>query len=101
MSKDCMSLPPVGIVPIDHAFCEMINYAVRYALGRRTYAASSTANYVAYIVPQLNDLTLRVMETDIASKRDLGDSWDEEAWLRLLAIIRKERKQRKAGGANA
>lgn len=98
MSKDCASLPTWGVVPIDDHFGEIINYAVRYALGRRTYAASSTAAYVAILVPQLNDLTLRVLENDIASKRDLGDSCDEEAWHRLLTIVRKERKERKAAG---
>ena len=98
MSKDCASLPTWGVVPIDDNFGEVINYAVRYALGRRTYAAGSTAAYVERLVPQLNDITLRVLETDIASKRDLGDSCDEEAWLRLLAIIRRERKERARRG---
>jgi len=98
MSNECMSLPTWGVVPIDDHFGEIINYAVRYALGRRTYAAGSTASYVERLVPQLNDLTLRVIENDIASKRNLGDSWDEEAWFRLLAIVRKERKERQRRG---
>lgn len=98
MSKDCMSTPPVPLVPVDDAFCEMLTFAVRYSLGRRTYAAGSTAAYVERLVPQLNDITLRVLEADIASKRDLGDSCDEEAWLRLLTIIRKERKERARRG---
>lgn len=103
MSNECTSLPMRGVVLIDDNFCEAINYAVRYALGRRTYAASSMAKYVESLVPGLNDLTLRVLETDIASKRDLGDSWDEEAWSRLLTIIRKERRDRrtKAGDRRA
>lgn len=98
MSKDCASLPTWGVVPIDDNFGEVINYAVRYSLGRRTYAAGSTAAYVERLVPQLNDITLRVLETDIASKRDLGDSCDEEAWFRLLAIIRREQKERARRG---
>ena len=103
MSNECMSLPPVAVVPVDDAFGEIVNYAVRYALGRRAYAASATAQYVQGLAPHLDERTLRVIEKDIASQRDLGDSCDEEAWLRLLAVVRKELKWRdfKAGDRRA
>lgn len=94
MSRDCMSTPPVPLVPLDDAFCEMLTFAVRYSLGRRTYAAGDTARYVEKHISYLDIATLSVIERDIASGRSLGDSCDEEAWMRCLALIRKEKKRR-------
>ena len=45
-------------VPVDDMFCEMMNWAARYAIGRRTYAASDTANYILRLVDCLDDKTL-------------------------------------------
>ena len=69
----------------------MINYAVRYACGRRTYAAMSTANYVYNLADKLDTQTLSVMLRDIEEqeKISLGDEIDEKGWIRLKGRIQK------------
>lgn len=95
MSNECMSVPPVAVVPVDDDLSEMLVFAARYAIGRRTYAAADTARYIERVLKHLNSNDLRVMEIEISGARTLGDTCDEEAWLRLLALIRKELKDRK------
>lgn len=86
----------INTVEIDGLFCEIINYAVRYACGRRTYAASSTANYVCGLVDKLDTQTLSVMLRDIEEqeKISLGDEIDERAWIRLKNKIKKVLEKR-------
>ena len=81
----------INTVEIDGLFCEIINYAVRYACGRRTYAAMSTANYVYNLADKLDTQTLSVMLRDIEEqeKISLGDEIDERAWIRLKGRIQK------------
>ena len=75
----------INTVEIDGLFCEIINYAVRYACGRRTYAAMSTANYVYNLADKLDTQTLSVMLRDIEEqeKISLGDDIDARAWIKL------------------
>lgn len=86
----------INVVEIDDLFCEMMNYAVRYACGRRTYAASSTANYVYNIADKLDTQTLSVMLRDIdeQEKISLGDEIDERCWIRLSNKIKKTLEKR-------
>lgn len=86
----------INTVEIDSLFCEIINYSVRYACGRRTYAASSTANYVCGLVDKLDTQTLSVMLRDIEEqeKISLGDEIDERAWIRLKNKIKKVLEKR-------
>lgn len=86
----------INTVEIDSTFCEMMNYAVRYACGRRTYAASSTANYVCSLVDKIDTQTLSVMLRDIEEqeKISLGDQIDERCWVRLKHKLKKEIEKR-------
>lgn len=83
------------IVPIDDMFCEMMNWAARYAIGRRTYAASDTANYIYKLVDRLDDKTLNCLKNDIEEASSLGDDCDESEWLKLLDAVKEELKRRK------
>lgn len=85
-----------NVVEIDSSFCEMMNYAVRYACGRRTYAASNTANYVYNIADKIDTQTLSVMLRDIdeQGKNSLGDEIDERCWIRLRNKIKKTLENR-------
>lgn len=92
--------PAVDAVPIDGMFCEMMNWAVRYALGRRTYAASDTASYVLHLVPKLDDKTLTVIAQDIRERgENLGDECDAVWWRKLLEASIAEMVRRKDNGA--
>lgn len=66
--------------------------AVRYCLGRRTYAPGTVMGFVKTFLPALDDKTLYVMARDIAETDNLGDA---PMWAEFLAEIEKERKRRK------
>lgn len=82
-------------VLIDDDFGEMMNWAVRYALGRRTYAVGDTCRFVKSVLPFLDHKTLYVMARDIKEKadtNDLGDQCDADDWLDLMKAITKQMK---------
>ena len=82
--------PAVDVVPVDDMFCEMMNWAARYAIGRRTYAASDTANYILRLVDRLDDKTLNCLKNDIEDASSLGDDCDKKEWLKLLDAAKEE-----------
>ena len=94
-------LPAADLVPVDDMFGEMMNWAVRYALGRRTYAATDTARYIAPLVPKLSDKTLLAMREDLKPNtpwnppKNYGDPCDEVEWMRLLEAVERELQRRK------
>lgn len=89
-------------VEIDDLFCKMMNYAVRYACGRKTYAALDTANYVYNLADKLDTQTLSVMLRDIEEqeKISLGDDIDERGWIRLKGKIKKILEKRGVNNAD-
>lgn len=86
-------------VPVDDNLGEMLNYAVRYTLGRKSYAPHDVIAYCRPWLPNLSERTLWVMERDItAAARDemLGDKdIDAPAWLAFLEDVQKEIAERK------
>lgn len=85
-------------VPVDDMFCEMMNWAVRYALGRRTYAVSDTVGYVLRVLKLLDDQTIYVMLRDIEEHErigNLGHECDAAEWMNLKEAIQKEIERRK------
>lgn len=86
------------IDPSDDRFGEMLNSALRYALGRMSYIVEDTANYIRPLLPYLSDRTLWVMEKDIkkqAAMNFLGMKQDAEVWTALLADVVNELESRK------
>lgn len=82
-------------VLIDDDFGEMMNWAVRYALGRRTYAVGDTCRFVKSVLPYLDHKTLFVMARDIKEKtdlNDLGDQCDADNWVSLVEAIMEQMK---------
>lgn len=81
---------------IDDDFGEMMNWAVRYALGRRTYAVSDTCEYIKRVLPYLDDTTISVIVMDIEEYVDesspfygLGDACDVANWMSLKEAVQK------------
>ena len=71
--------------------------AVRYCLGRRTYAPETVMSFIKLFLPEMNDKTLYVMARDIAEADSLGDAEiDAPMWAEFLAEIEQERKRRKS-----
>lgn len=71
--------------------------AVRYCLGRRTYAPGTVMGFIRPLLPRLDSKTLYVMARDIAEADNLGDAEiDAPMWAEFLTEIEKERKRRKS-----
>ena len=76
----------------------VLNCAVRYAIGRRTYMPGLVIDFIAPLIPNLSNETLRCLDRDITEARwesGYGDPYvDEPAWIRLLAEVQDERIKR-------
>ena len=83
---------------IDNDFNFMMICALRYALGRRTYAVSMVCDYISDIIPFLDKESLTVMQRDIEGHDDsLEDFCDTVCWTKLRreiieAIERRDRQ---------
>ena len=83
--------------PRDDDFGAVINCAVRYALGRRSYMPEIVVNFTVPLVHELTNKTLWAIRRDIAEAQErdmLGDPCDAKDWLRLLAAVEKELSDR-------
>ena len=86
-------------LPVDDDMGMMLNCAVRYALGRRTYAVHDVVRYVTPLIPYLSNRTVSVMERDIREHGDYGDPGiDKPAWMGLLERLQAEITRRKTSG---
>lgn len=81
----------------DKDFGLIVNSAVRYACGRRTYIVGVVCNYVKRHIDDLSEHDLENIILSIESKRDaeyieepLGDPCDAEKWITLLDFLKKE-----------
>ena len=86
------------IDPSDDRLGEMLNYAVRYALGRMSYAVGDTVSFIMPLIPYLTARTLYVMHRDIKeqAERDLlGMDCDKADWMKLYKAIGEEMEKRK------
>lgn len=68
----------------------MLIGALRYALGRRTYIVSTTAEYIASELPKLSEQCKRVMVKDIEEQEKFGygDECDKDNWMWLLGELK-------------
>lgn len=90
---------PGYVVPVNDSFGEMMNWAVRYALGRCSYAVGDTVRYITNVVEKLNYRTLYVIAQDIKEAYRhgyMGDPMvDQPSWMQLLERVNKEIEKRK------
>lgn len=86
------------IDPNGDDFGAVLNCAVRYAIGRRTYMSSLVIDYITPLIPYLNNKTLWCFDQDIADAKytkGYGDpAIDEPKWLRFHQAVREERIKR-------
>ena len=84
----------------DDDFGAMLNWAVRYCLGRMTYAPSMTIEFITPLLPYLSMKTLWCFDRDIEErKRDgwsFGMDFDEEEWMRFWGKVKEEIRRREA-----
>ena len=83
----------------DDNFGAVLNWAVRYCLGRMTYAPSMTVEFITPLLPYLNDRTLWCFDSDIEERKrhreSFGMECDEEMWMRFWGAVIAERERRK------
>lgn len=81
----------IHTIPVDENLGEMLTWAVRYSLGRRTYAVSDTCNFVLPLIPYLDERTVCCMQRDIIERKRLGygDDCDETDWMKLKDALTK------------
>ena len=73
----------------------MLISALRYALGRRTYIVSTTAEYIANEIPKLSEQCKAVMIRDIEEQERFGygDDCDKVDWMWLLGELKGETQE--------
>ena len=86
----------------DDDFGAVLNCAVRYALGRKTYMPHLVMDFIRPLIPHLSDKTLWCFAIDIeeAKREDrLGDPYiDAPAWYDFLGAVQEERNRRVRNG---
>ena len=90
-----MSNQKICIDPTDENFGLILNCAVRYSIGRRTYVPSSVCEFITPLLSELSNRTLWCLEKDIAGTDSYGDEEiDRPVWMRFLADVRHEINRR-------
>lgn len=82
----------------DDFFGAVLNCAVRYAIGRRSYMPGLVVGFIRPLIPHLSNKTLWCFEKDIAEEMPggLGDPQiDAPKWIDFLGLVRAELKERK------
>lgn len=88
----------------DDNFGAVLNCAIRYCLGRRTYMPKLVMDYVRPLLPDLSDKALWCMEKDILQHEADGYSYgdptiDVPAWHEFLSQVQQEIARRKEDNA--
>ena len=85
--------------PSDDDFGLVLNSAVRYALGRRTYLPHTVISFITPLLPQLTYRTLSCLNRDIEEAirlNGLGDEKiDEPAWKAFYDNVKQEIEDRR------
>lgn len=86
------------IDPRDSDFGAVLNCAVRYAVGRRTYMPGIIIGYITPLLPCLGSKTLYCFDRDLTEQKYLGGYGDphidEPGWLRFHEAVRQELTRR-------
>lgn len=86
------------IDPADDDFGMMLNWSVRYSIGRMTYAPGVTMEFIWPLIPYLSDKTLWCFDRDIEDNQKHGKSFgmdfDEKAWMRFWKAVKDEIQRR-------
>ena len=91
--KKKKSMP--NIDPTDDYFGCVLNCAVRYSIGRRTYMPKLVMDFISPLLPYISDKTLYNLEKDVRGADNYGDtSVDFPDWMNFLSKITAEVQRR-------
>lgn len=82
--------------PRDEKVGVMIECAVSFLLGRSNYNVSVVTDVVSSVVTELPSRTVIYIEQKIVKygRFDYGDSKSRKAWMKLLELLRAEKRKR-------
>lgn len=84
--------------PTNDFFGCLLNCAVRYAVGRRTYMPGLVIDEITPLLPQLSDKTLWCFDQDLTDAAHMGGYGDPQIdapkWHRFHDAVRAERTKR-------
>ena len=94
------------LIPITEDLCFVITCAIRYCIGRKTYAPHKVIKFVTPLLPYLDDVSLVCIERDLTNPVTYGGfgdpNIDDPAWMSFKQAvgdeINKRRKERKNDG---
>ena len=82
----------------DDFFGAVLNCAVRYAIGRKSYMPGLVMDFIKPLIPYLSSKTLWCFDQDITEQRFVegyGNSdIDEPEWMEFHRKVREEREKR-------
>ena len=82
----------------DDEFGTMLNCAVRYACGRRSYMPGAVVRFITPLLPFLSRRTLWCFDQDISEARHRGECGDPRIdlpmWIEFHERVKKERLKR-------
>ena len=99
--KDLVLCPAQWFAPYaDLDFGLIVNSAIRYSMGRKTYTPSTVRDFTIRYMPMLDDKTVQVIIEDITKELDYrkGEMPQIEVWFDLLEKAEEEKKRRQAEG---
>ena len=82
----------------DDFFGAVLNCAIRYCIGRRTYMPSLVMDFIRPLLPYLSKKTLWCMVNDIERVDDYGMAMDEEMWKGFLKAVKEVQNDRQENG---
>lgn len=89
-----MGQPKKKINVEEDDFGLLVNCAIRYCVGRRTYMPGLICNYVKLLLPFLSEQSLCCMERDIRDAGSYGDPCDLQTWMDMLSCVRCVMRER-------
>lgn len=82
----------------DDNFGLILNCAVRYAIGRQSYAPGVVIDFIRPLLPYVNERTLYVFDQDITEKKYMGGYGDkridEPLWMKFHRDVISEEEKR-------
>ena len=101
MMRNKSNKKQITIESNDDFFGAVLNCAVRYCIGRKSYMPGLVIDKITPWLPMLSDKTLWCFERDIKEADSLGDEdIDAPRWRAFIGKVKVEIERRKNGQAD-
>ena len=76
--------------PHDDKVGTVLECAIKWTVGRKTYMVSVVTGVISPVVPDLSNKTLLLLEREIVKHERFFDSTDRKEWISLRDTLRQE-----------